>query len=244
MAANLAAGIHVPLYSAGSIKEIDSLSEKMNVTHIFMGQEEYEENAGYFDDLSKGDVVVAVSAAAGFKANPGSNVIVMPKPLYAYPVIKILNDGKNASNLELADEYVKPMFPKVRALVVDDEPMNLVVATSLFGDYKMTIDTAGSGKESISKFSQGEYDVVFMDHMMPEMDGVEAMKMIKKVAADQGKTVSVVVLTANVVSGAREMFMREGFDGFIAKPIHLADFERVMMQVLPESLVDKGGEDA
>ncbi len=244
MAANLAVGIRVPLYSAGSVKEIEHMRESMKVTHIFMGQEEYEENTAYFDEMSKGDIVIAVSASAGFQATPGSNVIVMPKPLYAYPVIKILNEGRSATHIELADDYVKPMFPKVRALVVDDEPMNLVVATSLFADYKMTIDTAGSGREGLSKYSNNDYDVIFMDHMMPEMDGVEAMKMIKKIAADQGRVIKVVALTANVVSGAREMFMREGFDGFIAKPINLADFERVMMQVLPETLVDKGGENA
>ena len=61
-----------------------------------MGQEEYEENSKYFDELSQGDIVVGVSAYPGFKPNPGSRVMVMPKPLYAYPVIKILNEGKNA----------------------------------------------------------------------------------------------------------------------------------------------------
>jgi CheY-like chemotaxis protein len=80
-----------------------------------------------------------------------------------------------------------------------------------------------------------------MDHMMPEMDGVEALKLIKQAAKELNKSVVVVVLTANVVSGAREMFIREGFDGFIAKPINIADFERVMLQVLPESLLERGG---
>ncbi|MBR1743744.1 MAG: response regulator, partial [Lachnospiraceae bacterium] len=108
----------------------------------------------------------------------------------------------------------------------------LVVATGLFKDYGMLTDTAGSGPEAIEKFGKNEYDVVFMDHMMPEMDGIEAMKRIRQTASDQGKEVKIVVLTANVVSGAREMFVKAGFDGFIAKPISLPDFERVMMHVL------------
>ncbi|MBR5115588.1 MAG: response regulator, partial [Lachnospiraceae bacterium] len=70
-------------------------------------------------------------------------------------------------------------------------------------------------------------------HMMPEMDGVEAMKRIKEVAQQQDRVARVVALTANAISGAREMFLREGFDGFISKPIHLNDFERTMNRVLP-----------
>ena len=73
-----------------------------------------------------------------------------------------------------------------KVLVVDDEPMNLVVATSLFRDYEMIIDTANSGKEAISKFVRSDYDVVFMDHMMPEMDGVEAMKNIRAMYKTSG----------------------------------------------------------
>ncbi|MBR5968283.1 MAG: response regulator, partial [Lachnospiraceae bacterium] len=244
MAADLAVGLKVPLYSADSIKEIERLREKLNVTFIFTGKEEYEEDPEYFEAMSRSGVVVAVTTSADFKLPPGSRVISMPKPLYAYPVIKLLNEGPGASQIDFGEDTVKPLFSKVRALIVDDEPMNLVVATSLFADYQMSIDTADSGAESIEKYRNGDYDVVFMDHMMPEMDGVEAMKRIKKTAEETHRTIKVVALTANAVSGAREMFMREGFDGFIAKPINMANFERVMLQVLPESKIEKGGKRA
>lgn len=240
MAANLATGIHVPLYSAQNIKEIEHLKEKLDVSFIFMGQEEYEANPEYFDELSRGDIVVAVSASADFKPRKGSGVVIMPKPLYAYPVIKLLNEGKNAGTFESEVSDCRPILRNVRALVVDDEPMNLVVAAGLFSEYEMIIDTADSGKDAIAKFRENEYDVVFMDHMMPEMDGVEAMKWIKAIAAEQNRSTIVIALTANAVSGAREMFMKEGFDGFIAKPINIADFERVMVRVLSCRLADRG----
>ncbi len=235
MASNLASGIKVPLYSAETVKEIEKLRETLNVTNIFMGQEEYEENKEYFDKLSMGNIVIAVSAGHGIKADPDSRVIIMPKPLYAYPLIKILNEGIAVKGIDYIDNYVKPEFTGVKALIVDDEPMNLVVATSLFSEYKMEIDTAGSGKEAIKKYISGDYDIVFMDHMMPEMDGVEAMKRIKRFAEENGRNTKIVVLTANVVSGAKEMFLSEGFDGFISKPINIADFERVMLGVLPKN---------
>ena len=102
----------------------------------------------------------------------------------------------------------------------------------MFREYNMDIDTASGGREAIRKFRSQDYDVIFMDHMMPEMDGVEAMREIRKTASGHKKEVIIIALTANVVSGAKEMFIREGFDGFIAKPINLADFERVMLREL------------
>ncbi len=241
MAANLATGIKVPLYPADTVYEVERLKEKISATHVFMGQEEYEENKGYFEELAKEDIIVVVSAEAGFELPEGSRVILMPKPLYAYPIIKILNEGRNVTDIEDDESQERPVFRGVKALIVDDEPMNLVVATSLFKNYEMVIDTAGSGKESIRKYRDNDYDIVFMDHMMPEMDGVEAMQKIKAVAADMDKKAVVVALTANAVSGAREMFINEGFDGFIAKPINITDFERVMLRVLPEANVKGGG---
>ena len=244
MASNLASAIRVPLYSAETKKDIERLMEKLDVTYIFMGQEEYEEDPEYFDNLSQKEVVVAVSAYAGFKPSPGSRVVSMPKPLYAYPALKILNEGRDAKNIEYSDSVTRPVFSGIKALVVDDEPMNLVVARSIFSEYDMEIDTADSGREAIDKFHAGDYDVVFMDHMMPEMDGVEAMKRIKQMAQELGRKTAVVALTANAVSGAREMFITEGFDGFIAKPVNTQDFERTMLSVLPEKDDSQGGKRA
>ena len=242
MAGNLAKGIKVPLYPAETVYEVERLREKLKATHVFMGQEEYEENRGYFEELAKEDIVVAVSGQEGLKAPDGSRVIIMPKPLYAYPLIKVLNEGREARDIDIAENENSQVFTGVNALIVDDEPMNLVVASCLFRDYEMTVDTAGSGKEAIKKFKENDYDLVFMDHMMPEMDGVEAMKQIKNAASDLGKDIKVIALTANAVSGAREMFIKEGFDGFIAKPINTSDFERVVHRVLSGASADRGGE--
>ena len=242
MASNLAKGFNVPLYAAETVYEVERLKEKLRISHIFMGQEEYEENRGYFEVLAKEDIVVAVSAGSEVRTPDNSSVVLMPRPLYAYPVIKILNDGLDARDAKVDEKTEKPVFRGVKALVVDDEPMNLVVAGSLFREYEMVVETAAGGKESIKKFRENDYDVIFMDHMMPEMDGVEAMKLIKSAAEDLGRNIIVVALTANAVSGAREMFLREGFDGFIAKPINTADFERVMLRLLSGSKMAGGGD--
>lgn len=242
MAANLAAGVHVALYPAETVYEVERLREKLTVSHLFMGQEEYEENRGYFEEIAKEDIVIIVSAGSDFRLPENSRVVLMPKPLYAYPIIKILNEGKDAQITDISAYEEKPVFDGIKALIVDDEPMNLVVATSLFREYRMVVDTAGSGAEAIKKYRDNDYDIVFMDHMMPEMDGVEAMKQIKALGRDLKKDAIVVALTANAVSGAREMFIKEGFDGFIAKPINISDFERVVLRVLSGKVADRGGE--
>ena len=238
MAMNLAAAINRPLYSADNTREVKHLMESLRVSHIFMGEEEYAAGQAFFDDLSRGETVVVVSARPGFRTGMESRVIVLPKPLYGYPIVKVLNGEQLTAEDVGSVEHGRLSFDGVRALIVDDEPMNLVVACGMFGDdYGMRTDTASSGREALEKYAKADYDIIFMDHMMPEMDGVEAMKLLRQAAQRDGRTIRVVALTANAVSGAREMFINEGFDGFIAKPIEVSEFERVMKRVLPEDKI-------
>ncbi len=240
MAVNLANGLKTPLYSIGEKKQIDRLNEETKISYLFMGQEEYENDRAYFNEMSKKGYRIVVSANDGYTSEPGSGVTVIPKPLYAFPVVRILN-GEGATEGYQADEGVVLKFTGLRALIVDDEPMNLVVATGLLKDYGIIVDTADSGKEAVQKYENGDYDVIYMDHMMPEMDGVEAMKLIRQTALASHRNPVIIALTANALSGAREMFMKEGFDGFVAKPINIAEFERVMKNVLPEEMIHYEG---
>ena len=186
-----------------------------------------------------------VSKVLDFQKNPLTSGILLariPMPRKNQKRIDAAQADLNGMAQQIADLWDKRDFDGIKALIVDDEPMNLVVASSLFREYGMIIDTAGSGKESIKKYRADDYDIIFMDHMMPEMDGVEAMKQIKDAARDLGRSAAVVALTANAVSGAREMFIQEGFDGFIAKPINISDFERVVSRVLSGGNAGRGGE--
>ena len=240
MAVNLAAGIYAKLYTAENATELEQMAMLLGSSYIFMGQEEYDDDRSLMDRLAQSGHRVIVYADPGFEASQGVGITVLPKPLYGFPVVRILNGetGVGAGDDELQG---KPRFTGVSALIVDDEPMNLVVASGLLREYKMFADTAESGKEAIRKYENGEYDIIFMDHMMPEMDGVEAMKRIRQVADETGRNPIIIALTANALSGAREMFIKEGFDGFVAKPIDIGEFERVMKKVLPEDMIKYEG---
>ena len=241
MSDNLAKGLRHNLFFAASFEECKKLVARGDITHIFLGDQEYKHDQAYFENELDKDIVFAITADNDFIPSKESRAIVLRKPVYGMSLLQVLNGTSKNNVVSFEEDIQKPDLTGIRALVVDDEPMNLVVATGLFKEYNMTIDTADSGVEAIDKFSKNSYDVIFMDHMMPQMDGVEAMKRIKSIAERDNRRVSIVALTANAVSGAKEMFIKEGFDGFISKPISIGDFERVMQRIISEGKAGRGG---
>ena len=241
MAFNLATSLKAKFYFASERRELEKLIEGINAGFIFTGEEEYKKERDLFEDLAqKGcNIIVYSDNAEGLKKS--GSIIVMPKPFYGFSVVRILN-GEYENHLGDEDKG-KPVFDGVKALIVDDEIMNLVVASGLLKDYKMVTDTANSGAEAVEKYENGDYDVIFMDHMMPEMDGVECARRIRHIADSTFRKPVIIALTANALSGAKEMFMREGFDGFIAKPINIGEFERVMKNAMPEEMISYEGRD-
>ncbi len=125
--------------------------------------------------------------------------------------------------------------PDARILIVDDNPVNLTVASGLMSPYEFTIDTALSGKDAIEKVSHEQYDIVFMDHLMPEMDGIDTTIAIRKFEGAYYKEVPIIALTANAIAGTREMFLKEGMNDFLAKPIEMKDLHAILTKWLPES---------
>jgi PAS domain S-box-containing protein len=110
-------------------------------------------------------------------------------------------------------------------LVVDDNESNLFVARALLEPYKLSIDTASGGQESIEKIANGNvYDIIFMDHMMPGMDGIEAVKKIRGMQYNH----AIIALTANALVGQAEMFLENGFDSFISKPIDIKQLDMIL----------------
>ncbi len=126
---------------------------------------------------------------------------------------------------------IKEMIGK-RILVVDDNAANLYIAKKILEPYKLSIDAASSGKEALLKVKENEYDLIFMDHMMPEMDGVEATKEIRNMEPPYCKDVPVVALTANAVYGARKELLESGFTDYVAKPIEVKHLESVLKRYL------------
>ena len=122
-------------------------------------------------------------------------------------------------------QITRDPMPYGSVLIVDDVETNVYVAIGLMKLYKLKIDSAVNGRDAIEKIKEGNtYDVVFMDHMMPEMDGIEATKYLR----DSGYTAPIVALTANAVAGQADMFLQNGFDDFISKPIDIRQLNSIL----------------
>ncbi|MCM1468201.1 MAG: response regulator [Alistipes sp.] len=133
--------------------------------------------------------------------------------------------------------------PEASVLVVDDNSMNLTVFKSLLKRTKMKITTADSGRRCLELIKQEKFHIIFMDHMMPEMDGIETLHEIQKLSDFPNEDTPVIVLTANAMSGAREGYLKEGFADFLTKPIDGDILEQTVERYLPENMVERPEED-
>ncbi|MBE7002960.1 MAG: DegV family EDD domain-containing protein [Ruminococcaceae bacterium] len=134
--------------------------------------------------------------------------------------------------------------PEARVLIVDDNEMNLEVEKKLLGDTDLTVDTALSGAEALEKTLRSRYDVILMDHLMPEMDGIECFERLREQTGGLNRNVPVVVLTANAGSENRELYNAAGFDGYLVKPVSGAQLEDMLLKRLPEEKVIRMGSES
>ncbi|GHV71867.1 hypothetical protein AGMMS49928_25820 [Spirochaetia bacterium] len=163
--------------------------------------------------------------------SPWQNTPRVNMPAYAVPVA-------NALNSETAAEPKRKQggrftAPRARILVVDDISTNLVVTAGLLAAYRCHVDTCTSGAEAIRLVQQNNYDMIFMDHMMPEMDGIESTRRIRDLEGDHFKRLPIIALTANAITGMKEMFLEQGLNDYLSKPIEIARLDIIMETWIP-----------
>ena len=234
MISHLVTGLDVPLHRVSDLEELKKLVSVYRLTHLFAGREEYEESRQFLDSLDQ-DVEIIVVADERFALPDSGRVKLLNKPFYSFMIASVLN-AEASGDTEILKEK-RMLCPGVKVLVVDDEPMNRRVAEEIFKGYQMQVQTAESGRMAIDLCEREDFDLVFLDHMMPEMDGIETLKRLRKIHTDSGRGLTVIAFTANAVSGAREMFLKEGFDEFVSKPIEYSEMEHVLRKVLPKSAI-------
>ena len=161
--------------------------------------------------------------------------ILVNKPLYSLNFCQVINGETVVMTKE--EKILCFMAPEAQFLIVDDHEMNLKVAKGLLSPLGVKIDTAQNGKEAVDMVQRKDYDIVFMDHMMPIMDGVEATKTIRALEGEKYKNLPIVALSANATTEARELFEKNGFSDFVAKPIKLKELCGCIRNWLPEDLI-------
>ena len=141
-------------------------------------------------------------------------------------------------NIEKKPYQVNFIAPNAKILVVDDNEMNLVVVKALLKKYRVQLQTAGSGRECLELVKHNRYDIIFLDHMMPEMDGIETLNKMKVQKENISRESKVIALTANAIKGAREKYLEAGFEDYVAKPINSKILGSIIQKNLPQDLIE------
>ena len=220
--------------SAESIAELKALAAGENLTHILVNSEEYRKDSDFFASAAEDMQVFVIRDRSDTISLPDS-IQSIYKPFYVVPAVSALNHESLVLNLnERRAADISFTAPKARILIVDDNIVNLKVSTGLMQPYNMQITAARSGPEAIKILRSKGIDLVFMDHLMPGMDGVEATQVIRCMKDEYYQKLPIIALTANAVNGARELFIKSGFNDFLAKPIELSVLDRILRKNLPK----------
>ncbi|MDE6714173.1 MAG: PocR ligand-binding domain-containing protein [Lachnospiraceae bacterium] len=208
-------------FEESSPEKIMQLSETGKLHFLFIERmamtQEVEELLSRHPELT----VVVLSSMQGMQNGMWDNFVQMKKPVHSANLVHIFqHEDIHMSASETSGDVISFIAPDAEILIVDDNAINLTVAEGLLEPLQMKIDRALSGKEAIDMISNKHYDIILMDHMMPELDGVETTRIIRRFHLEYDD-VPIIALTANAIAGTQEKFIKEGMNDFIAKPIEL-----------------------
>ena len=225
-------------------KEIYSLDECANAgkgDFIFFDEDKYNADMYTFLEVHKDCVgVILTDFDSGFRSKQ-KNLRVMRRPGSTLSLVMILNN-KNITQIftENKDAFeIDYTAPDAKVLIVDDNPINITIAQGLLQPLKLQCYGASGGREALELIKKVDYDIILMDHMMPEMDGVETTQAIRN-EIPSAVDVPIIALTANVMEGAKEMFIQAGMNDMVAKPIDIRELAAKLKQWLPDRKIIEG----
>ena len=231
---SMAAHLNEKYHVCRSMAELKRREEKEKFTHVFTSIMEYITHTAYFDALAERTNVVIILDDRDEKYVTNPKLLKVYKPFYILSIVSVLNGMYDIRDEKQAVSSGKFKLQRSKVLVVDDNRTNLRVMEGMLEDYHIQVVLAASGKEALEKVASADYDFIFMDHMMPEMDGVETMKQIRRMAGTYFMKVPIIALTANAVAGTREMLLEKGFTDFLEKPVERSVLERVLKRNIPQ----------
>lgn len=202
-------------------------------TNIFIAKAMFEKEEAF---IRKNCHVAKLCVVIDYNAPIVSydNVIVVRRPAYCMTIAAVLNGDNSKLNYSSIKSNNRFTAVGAKVIVIDDNLINLEVVKGLLSYYKINVTVAENGQKGLKLLENPEYDLVLLDYMMPDLDGIETIRLLREKEGEYYKRVPVIALTANAVSGAREMFLNEGFQDYIAKPIDVSKLETVLTNFLPK----------
>ncbi|MDR3362887.1 MAG: response regulator [Desulfovibrio sp.] len=181
-----------------------------------------------------GTKLVIMASMGDMVTIPGASCITMP--VYCVPLANILNGAPSPSRFHSQDDFPSFSAPSATVLVADDVATNLRVAQEFIACYDINVEVCMDGAEALKMVASKRYDLVFMDNMMPVMNGLDATLKIRQMGKDDGyfKNVPIVALTANAVVGQKEIFLAHGFTDFLPKPFESRELDVILRKWIPQ----------
>ncbi len=205
-----------------------------NYDFVFVSSRYYDKINQYLKDEKLADLKV-VQITEDSAAISQSKTCVLVTPVYCIQLAQLLSGNGSfvQSHLAQTHNFKRVFAPEAKVLVVDDNSVNLKVARGLLKTHGIECETATSGYEALSMIYKKTYDLIFMDHLMPDMDGIETTHKIRALENNENSKKPIVALTANALSGMREIFLSEGLNDFLSKPIEPARLNSILADWIP-----------
>lgn len=224
-----------PIYT-NSFFTFNKAVENQKFDYIFIPESAYPAMSGLIETFNIHDILYVVSSPDKMFGDFGK-CRILRIPVTSLSIDKVLNNRWEVSMYESTDEKIEYDGSAAKILVVDDNNVNLRVATSIFKRFQINVDVATSGEEALSKVKNMDYDIVFMDMVMPGWTGEETLKNIRSCDEVNRKNVPIIALTANVGENFREEILSKGFQEYLSKPIKIKYLTQILLQFLPPSLI-------
>ncbi|MBR4514555.1 MAG: response regulator [Lachnospiraceae bacterium] len=224
--------------SGAIIKSLDEYAPTGKKDYLFFEDYEYSDSIKRFlDEHPELDGVIRVNYDSTFTSRK-KNLHVLRRPQTTLNLVSVLNGQEVVYRTkDDKDEFrIDYTAPDARILIVDDNAINVTIAEGLLKPIKAECVGALSGKEAIDRLRKEDFDLVLMDHMMPDMDGIETTKAIRA-EVERAKDTPIIALTANVLEGVKDMFLKEGMNDFVAKPVDVKDIITKVKMWLPEDKI-------
>ncbi len=228
---HLRTGLKLEIRETFSLEELDETVAQSVFTHLFIGRWEYEVDPEYFLKISKNHHIL-IFTERKISLPSGSRIKQVLKPVYILSIINALKSTMQEKETAFQTEQVHQRRGETLALIVDDDEMNLIVAGGILNNFGIRSETCTSGEQAIKICTNKNYDIIFMDYMMPELNGTDTMKRIRRIRDGYYKNIPIIALTANAISSARSDFLKEGFDEFLSKPIEIPVMDKILKKML------------
>jgi len=218
-----------------SITEFRIAFSMKKYTHVFIDYGNYEELKNFLRINIQNSKLVVLADVNQSNVS-GYAGIILVRPVYFNNVNAVFT-GEAHSSLRKMSVRGNFRCPQVRVMAVDDNATNLQVISSVLSKYEIDVFTALGGMECIYRLEEAPVDLILLDYMMPDMDGIDTLKAIRAMDKEWTKTVPIIALTANAVSGVREKLLSEGFDEYMSKPIEIRTLEKMLRRYLSEEKI-------